>query len=176
MRVAIRIKLSHEEREVLLRWSRGRSTPMRQVLRAKIVLMAAEGKMNKEIAAALQTDAQAVKRWRTRFAAQRLAGVKKDAQRGGSELMGDSVDLVSEAGMAFEGFSLLIELSVNTAREVAGSMDFQVKTSEEMTRAIAGIKVVSAQLAARTTEIEKSAQQLLKLGQELKNLTTMPGN
>jgi transposase len=56
---------------------------MRQVLRAKIVLMAAEGKMNKEIAAALQTDAQTVKRWRTRFAAQRLAGIKKDAQRGG---------------------------------------------------------------------------------------------
>jgi transposase len=53
------------------------------VLRAKIVLLAAEGKMNKEIVAALKTDAQTVKRWRTRFAVRRLAGIVKDAPRGG---------------------------------------------------------------------------------------------
>lgn len=83
MRVAVKIKLTEKERAVLTRWSRGRSTPARQVLRAKIVLMAADGKMNKEIVAALKTDAQTVKRWRTRFAEKRLAGIMKDAPRGG---------------------------------------------------------------------------------------------
>ena len=83
MRVAIRINLTEEERATLTRWSRGRSTAARLVHRAKIVLMAADGKMNKEIVAALGTDAQTVKRWRTRFAERGLAGISKDAPRGG---------------------------------------------------------------------------------------------
>jgi len=83
MRVAIKIKLTEKERATLMRWSRGRSVPARQVLRAKIVLMAADGKMNKEITEALKTDAQTVKRWRTRFAGRGLTGLAKDAPRGG---------------------------------------------------------------------------------------------
>jgi len=83
MRVAIRINLTEEERATLTRWSRGRSTAARLVHSAKIVLMAADGKMNKEIVAALGTDAQTVKRWRTRFAERGLAGISKDAPRGG---------------------------------------------------------------------------------------------
>jgi len=83
MRVAIPITLDAAQRQTLRRWSRGRSTPARQVLRAKIVLMAADGKMNKEIVAALHTDAQTVKRWRTRFAVRGLSGLEKDAPRGG---------------------------------------------------------------------------------------------
>jgi transposase len=83
MRVAVKIKLKEEERATLTRWSRGRSTPARQVLRAKIVLMAADGKKNKEIMAALKTDAQTVKRWRNRFAERGLNGLIKDAPRGG---------------------------------------------------------------------------------------------
>ena len=83
MRVAIKIKLTEKERGTLTRWSRGRSVPARQVLRAKIVLMAADGKMNKEIVESLNTDAQTVKRWRTRFVSQGLASLAKDAPRGG---------------------------------------------------------------------------------------------
>lgn len=83
MRVAVEIKLNAEERATLERWARGRSTAARQVFRAKIVLMAADGRMNKEIVAALETDAQTVKRWRTRFAERGLAGLIKDAPRGG---------------------------------------------------------------------------------------------
>lgn len=83
MRVAVKINLTQEERATLTRWSLGRSTPARQVFRAKIVLMAAEGKMNKEIVAVLKTDPQTVKRWRTRFAEKGLAGITKDAPRGG---------------------------------------------------------------------------------------------
>jgi putative transposase len=54
--------LSAEERKTLLAWSRGRSTPARLVLRAKIVLAAAEGKMNQEIAADLRTSRKTVSR------------------------------------------------------------------------------------------------------------------
>ncbi len=83
MRVAVKIKLNEEERKTLERWSRGRSIPARRALRAKIVLMAADGMMNKDIQAALATDAQTVKRWRNRFAEQGLEGMIKDAPRGG---------------------------------------------------------------------------------------------
>ena len=83
MRVAIPITLSGQQRTRLKRWWRGRSSPARLVMRAKIVLLAAEGKMNKEIAVELATDQQTVARWRRRFAAHGLAGIEKDAPRGG---------------------------------------------------------------------------------------------
>lgn len=50
MRIAPQIDLSDEELETLVKWSRGRSTPTRVVQRAKIVLLAADGLENKEIA------------------------------------------------------------------------------------------------------------------------------
>ena len=83
MRRAVPILLTPDERMTLQRWARGRRTPARLVLRAKIVLRAAEGQMNKDIAAALHTDRECVGRWRCRFAAQRLAGLEKDAPRTG---------------------------------------------------------------------------------------------
>lgn len=83
MRVAVAITLSDAERTELERWARGRSVPARQVLRAQIVLLAAAGKRNQEIAAELGIEQLTVGRWRKRFAAQRLAGIEKDAPRGG---------------------------------------------------------------------------------------------
>jgi transposase len=83
MKVAPTIVLSDEERKTLVTWSRGRSTPARLVLRAKIILAAAEGKMNETIAAELGTSKPTVGRWRTRFAAHRTAGIEKDASRPG---------------------------------------------------------------------------------------------
>ena len=50
MRVAVAIELSDEERRTLRKWSRGRSTPARLVNRAKIVMLAADGWENKDIA------------------------------------------------------------------------------------------------------------------------------
>jgi len=44
------ITLTAQDRLTLTRWSRGRSTPVRLMQRAKLVLLAAEGKMNKDIA------------------------------------------------------------------------------------------------------------------------------
>ena len=84
MRKANAITLTELERTALDRWSRGRSTPTRLVLRAKIVLRAAEGVENKDIATELETHPRTVSRWRRRFAnGGRLSGIEKDAPRGG---------------------------------------------------------------------------------------------
>ena len=83
MRVAPKITLTDEQRGVLERWSRGRATPARLVRRAQIVLRAAEGKENLEIADELAIDRTIVGRWRCRFAEKGLTGIEKDAPRGG---------------------------------------------------------------------------------------------
>jgi len=83
MRIAATIELTDDEPTTLQRWSRGRSTPSRLVLRAKIILAAAAGQRNDEIAAALSTRPRTVGVWRNRFATARLAGIAKDAPRGG---------------------------------------------------------------------------------------------
>jgi transposase len=83
MRRARQITLSDEDRSTLERWSRGRSNPARLVTRARIVLAAAEGEENKAIAAELNISRGVVARWRGRFAASGLAGIKQDAPRGG---------------------------------------------------------------------------------------------
>ena len=83
MRVAKAIQLTDEQRVTLTRWSRGRSTPARLVQRARIVLAAARGRENKDIAAELGCTRRTVSTWRNRFAEAGLAGIKKDAPRAG---------------------------------------------------------------------------------------------
>ncbi len=83
MRRAYAITVTDEEGRTLRRWSRGRSTTARLVLRARIVLLAAQGMMNKDIAEELATDQHTVARWRSRFCQKRLPGISKDAPRGG---------------------------------------------------------------------------------------------
>ena len=83
MRVAKAITLSDEERITLTKWARGRRTPARLVQRAKIILAAAQGRENKEIANELGCTRRTVGTWRTRFVNNRLAGIEHDAPRGG---------------------------------------------------------------------------------------------
>ena len=83
MRIAPSITLTGAERQALDRWARGRSTPARLVQRAKIVLRAAEGVRNDIIASELGTDRLLVGLWRSRFAKSGLAGIERDAPRGG---------------------------------------------------------------------------------------------
>ena len=87
MRIAPEVVLSETEKAMLERWSRGRSTPARLVGRAKIVLLAAEGKENREIAAMTGFSRPTVGMWRSRFIEQRLPGIEKDAPRGGGVLL-----------------------------------------------------------------------------------------
>lgn len=78
MRKAVDIVLTDEERATLTRWARSRTRPARQVVRARIVLAAAAGQANHDIAAALGVHRDTVARWRARFARARLAGIRRD--------------------------------------------------------------------------------------------------
>ena len=83
MRIAPTITVADDQRVTLQRWARGRSTPVRLMQRAKMILMAADGIQNKEIARTLGVQPSTVGRWRKRFAQSGLAGIEKDAPRGG---------------------------------------------------------------------------------------------
>jgi len=83
MRVAPTVDLSAEHREVLEQRSRARSLPARVVERARIVLLAAAGKQDKEIAEELGISVQKAARWRARFLETGVSGLEKDAPRPG---------------------------------------------------------------------------------------------
>ena len=83
MRVAPPVTLDSSQRETLQQWARSRSLPARQVERARVVLLAAEGKTDLEIAASLNISNQKTARWRKRFLQLDLAGLVKDAPRPG---------------------------------------------------------------------------------------------
>jgi hypothetical protein len=81
--VARPLVLDSEQRQVLEQWSRARSLPARMVERSRIVLLAAEGKLDIEIAEQLLISAPKAARWRNRFLDAGLEGLKKDAPRPG---------------------------------------------------------------------------------------------
>src|ERR1700758_2026522 len=83
MRVAAPVIIDQSQRETLEQWARSRSLPARQVERAKVVLLAAEGRTDLEIAAALRISNQKAARWRKRFLSLGLDGLIKDAPRPG---------------------------------------------------------------------------------------------
>jgi len=83
MRVAAAIELTLQERKKLEEMSRGRRFAVRAKQRAAMILLAAEGLQNKEIAQRLGQDPGKVGRWRQRFAEARLAGILKDKTRPG---------------------------------------------------------------------------------------------
>lgn len=78
MRKAIPITLSDEERTTLTAWARSRTVAARLVTRARIVLLAADGRQNQQIAEALGIDRGTAVCWRARFASQRLPGIEQE--------------------------------------------------------------------------------------------------
>ena len=76
------IKLSREERRVLNERARKYTLPHRDVIRAKAILLAADGYENEEIAARLDLSRPKVSKWRKRFFYQRLAGLDDHSRRG----------------------------------------------------------------------------------------------
>ena len=66
MRVAPKVTLTDDQRARLRRWARGRTTPMRLVRRAQIVLWAAKGSQNIEIAEELGIERTIVGRFLSR--------------------------------------------------------------------------------------------------------------
>lgn len=76
------LELSAEERARLESLVRSPSSEHRYVMRARIVLLAAEGVASKEIARRLSIRRATASRWRVRFAAQRLHGLRDRARSG----------------------------------------------------------------------------------------------
>lgn len=77
-----KIELTDNERGELEARARAYSSPYRDVIRAKIVLMAADGLDNQTIAQRLDTRRQVVSKWRKRFYDHRLVGLD-ELPRGG---------------------------------------------------------------------------------------------
>ncbi len=76
------VNLSAKERNKLEALARKYTSPYRDVLRARIVLYAALGLENKEIAARLDTPRQVVSKWRKRFCEERLSGLEEHPRHG----------------------------------------------------------------------------------------------
>jgi len=83
MRVAPAIELSAEAQLALEKLSRRRTTAIRVVQRSRIILLAAAGIQNKEIAERLKIAPRMAALWRDRFRELGVEGLMKDAQRPG---------------------------------------------------------------------------------------------
>lgn len=69
------LKLSDEEREVLLAVTRQHTVSQRAVLRARIVLLCAADRSNTDVAAELGVSGETVGKWRRRYLEQGIAGL-----------------------------------------------------------------------------------------------------
>jgi transposase len=83
MRIAPAISLTTSEHTYLEKLSRSRVSARRVVERAQMILLAAEGKKNLEIATTLSMDARTVARWRNRVHREGVAVIEHDRSRPG---------------------------------------------------------------------------------------------
>jgi transposase len=83
MRIAAKVELSEAQRKQLETWATGRTIPVRLAERAKMILLAAQGKTDKEIGADLRIWRGTVARWRGRFIADGVTGIERDETRPG---------------------------------------------------------------------------------------------
>ena len=89
-RPTVLVELGSEERETLERWARRPKSSQALALRCRIVLAAAEGRYNKEIAAALGCHPATVAKRRARFAERRLDGLSDDPRPGPPRTIDDA--------------------------------------------------------------------------------------
>ena len=76
------ITLAEEEAKELDAITRKYTSPYCDVMRAKVVLLAADGLSNKDIGSRLDIPRQIVSKWRKRFFEERLAGLQGRPRRG----------------------------------------------------------------------------------------------
>ena len=76
------IVLSRDEAHELTRRANKYTLPYYQVVRAKMILLAAQGWANDEIAATLHTRREIVSLWRKRFFEERLPGLEDQSRPG----------------------------------------------------------------------------------------------
>jgi transposase len=73
------LELTEEQRDTLQSWVSARNSPQKVVFRARIVLLAAEGRANRRIAQELETSRPSVLLWRKRFEEGGTAALTEDA-------------------------------------------------------------------------------------------------
>lgn len=92
------VTLSAQERSELERVAVLQKAPYRDVQRARLVLYAADGLSNVEIAARLDMSSKNVGRWRRRFREQRLEGLKDKPRVGRPRRFPPSADRLGQGG------------------------------------------------------------------------------
>ncbi len=93
--VAVGIELSEHERARLEAWTRRRTSAQALAQRSRIVLLAAEGLKNTEIAERLEINRAMAAKWRSRFAEHRLDGLTDEPRPGRPRTISDEqVDAV----------------------------------------------------------------------------------
>lgn len=86
---AVRVVLSDAERQTLEGWARRRSSAQALALRARIVLGAAAGQSNTELAERLGLTRMTVAKWRGRFVRDRVDGLLDEKRPGRPRTIGD---------------------------------------------------------------------------------------
>ncbi|TXI18351.1 MAG: IS630 family transposase [Ottowia sp.] len=94
VRVAPTIELSQEDEVELVRLAHSRLSSVRLAERARIVLLAAQGLQNVQIAQELGVDRITAGRWRQRYIESGLAGIERDLPRGAPPVKVDVAKLV----------------------------------------------------------------------------------
>src|SRR5258707_1926882 len=84
------LRLSREERETLERWVRRPTSAQAWSLRARIILICAQGKTNTEVAQQMRLAKPTVGKWRSRFVARRLDGLLDEPRPGAPRQISDA--------------------------------------------------------------------------------------
>lgn len=85
------LRLTNEENNRLVEWTRRHKTSQALALRARIVLAGAQGATNRDVAARFQVTKQTVGKWRQRFVERRLDGRLDEPRPGAPRRMGDDI-------------------------------------------------------------------------------------
>src|SRR3954467_1658998 len=133
-----RVVLTEQDRRVLLRCARAARCPHRDVLRARIVLAAADGQANAAIARRLGICAHTVRKWRARFCAEGLAGLADRPRPGRRRIF----PATAEAEVKALACALPAEVGVPLARWSAAEL-----AAEAVTRGL--VLTVSASTVGR---------------------------
>lgn len=86
------IRLSEDEVKTLTEWTRRGKNEHRLVERARIILLAHQGKTNQQIAEQLHTRTARVSKWRQRFGMERITGLGDAARPGKPARYDESIE------------------------------------------------------------------------------------